>query len=89
MLLFDQVGIDQVGFLKFNFSSTKLKKEEAEAKLYILKKFYVEKGLKLDPKSCIMVDVIAWRLYSVADVADADVTVNKATIEIRDNWDRI
>jgi hypothetical protein len=84
MLLFDQAGVDKVGFLKFNFSSTKLKKEEA--KLYILKKFYAEKGLKLEPKRCILVDVIAWRLYSVADVADADIAVNKATVEIRDNW---
>lgn len=89
MLLFDQVGVDHVGFLKFNFSSVKLKKEEAETKLYVLRKFYEDKGLKLKPKSCILVDVAAWRLYSVADVADTEVVMNKATIEIRDSWDLI
>lgn len=89
MLLLDQVGVDHVGFLKFNFSSTKLKKEEAEAKLFVLKKFYQEKGLELNSKSCILVDVIAWRLYSVADVADAEVKINKATLEIRDGWEMI
>lgn len=89
MLLFDQSGVEQVGFLKFSFESTKLKKEEAEAKLYVLKKFYEQKGLTLNAKSCILVDVIAWRIYSVANVADAEIQINKATISVRDNWDLI
>ena len=89
MLLFDQSGVEQVGFLKFNFESTKLKKEEAEAKLYVLRKFYEQKGLKLDSKSSVLVDVIAWRIYLVADVSDAEVQVDQATVAIRDNWELI
>lgn len=89
MLLFDQSGVQQVGFLKFNFESTKLKKEEAEAKLYVLRKFYEQKELELNSKSCILVDVIAWRNYSVADVTDAESSINQATLTIRNNWDLI
>ncbi|MGZ3757930.1 MAG: hypothetical protein ACXVAY_12805 [Mucilaginibacter sp.] len=89
MLLLDQSGVKQVGFLKFNFESNKLKREEAEAKLFVLKNFYEQKGLKLDTKSCILVDVIAWRTYSVADVADAETQINQATLTIRDSWDLI
>jgi hypothetical protein len=89
MLLLDQSGVKQVGFLKFNFESNKLKREEAEAKLFVLQNFYDQKGLKLDPKNCILVDVIAWRTYSVADVADAEIQINQATLTIRDSWDLI
>jgi hypothetical protein len=88
MLLSDQLG-DQVGFLKFNFSSEKLKKEEAEVKLHVLKTFFENKGLNLQPKSCMLVDVAARRIYTIADVKNSELGLQMATIEIRDNWNLI
>lgn len=88
MLLSNQLG-EQVGFLKFNFSSEKLKKEEAEVKLHVLKTFFENKGLVLHPKSCMLIDVTAGRIYTVADVKDIELAFHMATIEIRDNWDLI
>lgn len=88
MLLSDQLG-EQVGFLKFNFSSVKLKKEEAEVKLEVLKTYFEKQGLHLLPKSCMLIDVAARRIYSLADVKSCEHTLNLATIEIRDNWDLI
>lgn len=89
MLLSDQLGLTQNGFLKFNFSSKKLKKEEVEAKLYVLKTFFERQGVELNPKSCMIIDVAAWRIYTLADVGDAESAVDKATVEISSNWDLI
>lgn len=84
ILLSDQLG-EQVGFLKFNFSSEKLKKEEAEVKLHVLKTFFENQGLNLHAKSCMLVDVAARRIYTIVDVKDSETTLQMATIEIRDN----
>ncbi|HTE01960.1 MAG TPA: hypothetical protein VK668_21875 [Mucilaginibacter sp.] len=75
--------------MKFNFSSEKLKKEEAEVKLHVLKTFFENQGLNLQPKSCMLVDVAARRIYTLADVKDGGPAFHVATIEIRDNWDLI
>jgi len=88
MLLSDQLG-EQVGFLKFNFSSEKLKKEEAEIKLQVLKTYFENQALNLQPKSCMLIDVAARRIYTVADVKESEISLNLATIEIRDNWELI
>jgi len=88
ILLSDQLG-EQVGFLKFNFSSEKLKKEEAEVKLHVLKTFFENKSLDLHAKSCMLVDVAARRIYTITDVKDSENTLLMATIEIRDNRDLI
>lgn len=88
MLLSDQLG-DQVGFLKFNFSSEKLKKEEAEVKLHVLKTYFENLGFDLHPKSCMLIDVAARRIYTLADVNNGEPAVQIATTEIRDNWDLI
>lgn len=88
MLLSDQLG-DQIGFIKFNFSSEKLKKEEAEIKLHVLKKYFENQGLNLNPKSCMLVDVAARRIYTLADVKNCESALQMATIEISDNWDLI
>jgi hypothetical protein len=88
MLLSDQLG-EQVGFLKFNFSSVKLKKEEAEVKLEVLKTYFEKQGLHLQPKCSMLIDVAARRIYTLADVKSGEPALNQATIEIRDNWDHI
>jgi hypothetical protein len=89
MLLSKDAGATQVGFLKFNFTSKKLKEDEAKAALFVLKTFFEKRGVKLDLKCCFLVDVLAWRIYTVSNQPDIENTVDKATVEIRNNWDLI
>lgn len=89
MLLYDQYGISQVGLLKFNFSATPLKKEEAVAKLYVLNQFFVNRGVNLDSKDCILIDVLAKRIYTLTIVGAAKASLHVATQEIGDCWTRI
>ena len=89
MLLFKDAGATQVGFLKFNFTTKKIKEDEVKAALFVLRAFFEKEGIKLDPKSCFLVDVFAWRIYVASDNSEIEKTVDKATIEIRDNWDLI
>lgn len=86
MLLFDQYGLDHIGFLKFNFSKTKFPAEEAAVKLKVLKTFYEGKNIVLNAKDCILVDVAARRIYTLDELADVGKMLNKSTILIRDNW---
>ena len=88
MLVSDQIN-NQIGFLKFNFSVTKKPKEEAATKLFVLKKFFENKGVELNPKSCIIVDVPTRRVYTMADAGNAELSLDQATVEIRDSWDLI
>ncbi|WP_256004961.1 hypothetical protein [Pedobacter deserti] len=88
MLLSDIAG-DQVGFLKFNFSTEKLKKEEAAVKLWVLHRFYSEKGMEFESKNCLLIDVAAWRVYRLGDVQDVETAIDQSSREIRDNWDLI
>lgn len=85
MLLSDPAA-NPVGFLKFNFSADKLKKEEAAVKLWVLHRYYIEKGMEFDPKSCLLIDVAAWRIYTFADMHDPDQTLDQASLEIRNSW---
>ena len=89
MLLYDQYGLDHVGFLKFNFSRTKFPAHEAAVKLKVIKTFYEGKNVILNPKDCILVDVATRRIYTLDALADAGKMLNKSTILIRDNWDLI
>lgn len=89
MLLSKDAGATQVGFLKFNFTTKKLKENEAKAALFVLRTFFEKKGVKLDLKSCFLVDVFAWRIYVASENKEIENAVDKSTIEIRDNWDLI
>lgn len=89
ILLKDKYGMDQVGFLKLNFSKTKFPSEEAAVKLKVLKTYYESKKIDLNPKDCILVDVAARRIYTLDEVGDSGRVLNKATILIRDNWDQL
>jgi hypothetical protein len=89
MLLSKDAGATQVGFLKFNFTKKKLKDEEAQVSLYVLKKFFERKGVDLDLNSCFLVDVFAWRIYTISKKNEIENKVDKAAIEIVNNWDLI
>jgi hypothetical protein len=89
MLLFKDAGVTQVGFLKFNFTTKKLKDDEAKAALFVLRTFFEKKGVKLELKSCFLIDVFAWRIYVASDSSEIEKNVGRATIDIRDNWDLI
>ncbi|XHR97423.1 hypothetical protein ACFJIV_12655 [Mucilaginibacter sp. UC70_90] len=89
ILLKDQYGLDEVGFIKFNFSRTRYPAEEAAVKLKVLKSFYDEKNAELNPNDCILVDVPTRRIYTLDEVPDAGKALKQATILIRDNWDLI
>jgi hypothetical protein len=89
MLLFKDAGATQVGFLKFNFTTKKLKEDEAKAALFVFRTFFEKKGIKLNLKRCFLVDVFAWRIYVASDNPEIEKIADKATIEIRDNWDLI
>ncbi len=87
MLLSDNFGISQVGFLKFNFTAKILSKVEADSMLYVLKQFFEKKGVLLDPKSCFLVDVFAGRIYTLSGVSNLTESVYAATEQIRKSWD--
>ncbi|MES2267190.1 MAG: hypothetical protein V4520_10540 [Bacteroidota bacterium] len=87
IMLKDQYGMHLVGFMKFNFSKTKHPAEEAAVKLKVLKTYYDGKNIDLNPKDCILADVAARRIYTLAEVTDAGKVLDKATILIQDNWD--
>ncbi|MES2427105.1 MAG: hypothetical protein V4560_09030 [Bacteroidota bacterium] len=89
MLLYKDSGGTKVGFVKFNFTAKKLKEDEAKAALFVLKTFFEKQGVKLDLKSCFLVDVFAWRIYTAYNQPVTEKIVDKATIEIRDTWDLI
>jgi len=89
MLLYDQYGIDHIGFVKFNFSKSKFPAEEAAVKLKVLKTFFEGKQIDLNSKHCILVDVPLRRVYALDEVPDAGAALNKGTTLIRDNWDLI
>lgn len=88
MLLSDD-ATNPVGFLKFNFSTKKLKKEEAAVKLWVLHRYYIEKDMEFDPKNCLLIDVVAWRIYSLANLQDPAQSLEQASLEIRNSWELI
>lgn len=89
MLVSDNFGIAQEGFLKFNFTGKALSKREADTMLYVLAEFFQKKGIVLNPKSCFLVDVYARRIYTLSGSKDMTENVDTATLEIRKNWDLI
>lgn len=89
MLVSNQEGARQVGFLKFNFTSKVLTKSEADIMLYTLKLFFEKKGIKLLPNACFVVDVYAARIYTLSSTPAIEENIDKATLEIRKNWDLI
>lgn len=89
LIVSDNSGIAQIGFLKFNFTTKLLSKSEADSMLYVLKEFFKRKSVRLNPKSCFLVDVYARRIYTLSGSKDLAENVDIATLEIRKNWDLI
>lgn len=89
MLLHINAGATQVGFLKFNFTTKTLSKEEASGILLVLKTFFEKKGVDLDLKACFLVDVFDLRVYRASDQPDVRDLANNACKEIVEAWDSI
>lgn len=89
MLLYENGGATQIGFLKFNFTTKKLSKVEADTMLFVLNEFFSKKGVKLNPKSCVLVDVLAGRIFTASNKSHIEKDIDKATLEILENWDLI
>lgn len=89
MLLFENAGATQVGFLKFNFTKKALTKQEAITTISVLKAFFEKKGVKLDLSACFLIDAFAWRVYTASHQPDIKDSLNKACIEIVQAWDLI
>lgn len=89
MLLYDQYGLNHIGFIKYNFSKTKFSAAEAAIKLHVLKKYYEFNKMNLNPKDCLLIDVATRRIFSLADVSDANKALDKACRLIKDSWELI
>lgn len=89
MLLNENWGATQVGFLKFNFTGKALTKKEAGTMLYVLKEFFERKGVEVNPKSCLLIDAFARRIFKLSDMSGMTEDIENATIEIRKNWNSI
>lgn len=89
MIVSENGGATQVGFLKFNFTTQLLSKKEAGTMLHVLKEFFEKKDVNVDPKSCFLIDVFAARIYTLSGIVNMEQDFEKATLEIRKNWDLI
>lgn len=89
MLVSDDNGARQVGFLKFNFTTKEMSKGEAGTMLFVLKEFFSSRGVELAPKACILVDVFARRIFTAANMANMAEGIDKNTREIKKNWDSL
>lgn len=89
MLLFDNAGATQVGFLKFNFTKKVLSKNEAATMLFVLGKYFEKQGLELDPQACFLVDVFAWRVYVAANQPNIEQLADAACMEVVRTWDLV
>ena len=89
MLLFENGGATQVGFLKFNFTKKALTKQEVNTTLCVLKAFFEKKGVNLDLNACFLIDAFAWRVYVASNQPDIKDSLNNACMEIVKAWDLI
>ena len=87
MLMYEDAGATQVGYLKFNFTTKEMSAVEAHTMLFVLNEFFTSKGVKLNPASCILIDVFAGRIFTAANMSDIMLQVDKSTLEIIKSWD--
>ena len=57
--------------------------------LFVLCEFFSKKGVKLNPKRCVVVDVFAGRIFTAANMPDIKANIDKNTLEILGKWDFI
>jgi hypothetical protein len=87
-LLYINGGATIAGFIKFSFTKKKLKKEEAENILYILKTFIDNKfGKTMQTRDCILIDVVAGRIYKAATNDKIEILIFQSCKDIVDKWD--
>lgn len=86
VLLYDDLG-NQVGLLKLNFTKTKLKENEAQLSLHVLRTFFENvKQLSMQPKHCLFVDVYSGKIFN-AERASGIVSLAEVNCqEIKTRW---
>ncbi|MCY1528852.1 hypothetical protein D9M68_639730 [compost metagenome] len=89
ILLFENAGATQVGFMKFNFTKKVLSKQEAKAMLFVLRKYFEKQEVVLNSKACFLIDVFAWRIYIASDLDDIEEQADIACLEIVKTWDLV
>ena len=86
LLLFEDAGLTEVGFISFNFTKRKLKRQEAEFWLYVLWYYHKLKGNVYNLSKCFLVDVYAGKIYTAIDERFMEQTTRKLCLEIASNW---
>lgn len=89
MLLFDQIG-NQIGLLKFNFPQAKLKGNEVDLSLKVLRTFFKDhKGLNFSAKHCIFIDFHSGKIFVDAEKPGIGSLLDNICIEIKSVWKAI
>lgn len=86
LLLFEDAGLTEVGFISFNFTKRKLKRQEAEFWLYVLWYYHKLKGNIYNLSKCFLVDVYAGKIYTAIDERFMEAPTRKLCLEIASNW---
>jgi len=90
MICYTDSGLTLAGFIKFNFTSTVLKKEEAAHMLFVLRNFTQSKhAVEVEPRHCILVDVVAAKVYQGIDTNYLTSSIQSICTEIKDRWNDI
>lgn len=84
--MFEDAGLTEVGFISFNFTKRKLKRQEAEFWLYVLWYYHKLKGNVYDLSKCFLVDVYAGKIYTAIDERFMEQPTRKLCLEIASNW---
>jgi len=87
MLLFENGGATQVGFLKFNFTKKAMTNMEAEHMLFALRTFSLEeRGFEVNLNNCILVDVFSEKFFKAANIDLTKESTSKLCREIKEKW---
>lgn len=90
LIAFTDSGLTVAGFIKFNFTAAALKKGEAEHMLFVLNKFFQDKhAIQTDAKHCMLIDVVAGKIYRGVETDKVASSVHSNCTEIRSRWDTI
>lgn len=86
LMLFDKSGLSEVGFMSFNFTKRKLKRQEAEHWLYVLWLYHKQRGNVYDMNKCFLIDVYAGKIYTAIEERFMEQPTKKICLEIAANW---
>jgi hypothetical protein len=86
LLLADINGMEEVGFMSFNFTKEKIKRQAAEHWLYILWLYHKQRGKVYDLSKCYLVDAYAGKVYTAIDERFMEQPTKKICEQIAANW---